>query len=345
MQVNAAPDDRFSMDDLTFGTRDKRQNWTPKDPLKTAPVFVYPPRPAEFLAWLPHYFLPWNLLLFAAAAAAWLWLTPGTETLKTVSPGWVAWLAIRNSVAVFLFYGAFELRLYIARRQGNAFKYNARFPNDAKSDAFLFGGQNIEGMMRTFLTGVPLWTAYEVGVLWAFANGYTLWPDARLWQIALVGLLVPFFHDIHFYLVHRLIHVPVLYRWIHSVHHNSVNPSPWSSLSMHPAEHLLYFSGALIHLILPSHPLLAVYHLHYAGLGAVVGHIGFDKIVAGDDAGMDTHAFSHYLHHRYFEVNYADGPTPLDRWFGTFHDGSKAGDALMEARFAAKRSRVNDHNG
>jgi hypothetical protein len=32
---------------------------------------------------------------------------------------------------------------------------------------------------------------------------------------------------------------------------------------------------------------------------------------------------------------------PFDRWFGTFHDGSKEGEAQMEARFAAKRARMN----
>src|SRR3984957_20759160 len=33
------------------------------------PVFVLPPRPLDFLRWLPGYFLPWNLL-FAASAVA-----------------------------------------------------------------------------------------------------------------------------------------------------------------------------------------------------------------------------------------------------------------------------------
>jgi len=66
-----------------------------------------------------------------------------------------------------------------------------------------------------------------------------------------LGLSIPIIHEFHFFCIHRLIHVPVLNRWVHSVHHNSVNPSPWSSLSMHPVEHLLYFSGSLIHLIVP----------------------------------------------------------------------------------------------
>ena len=38
------------------------------------------------------------------------------------------------------------------------------------------------------------------------------------------------------------IHTDTLYRWVHSVHHNSVNPSPWSSMSMHPVEAAFFFS-------------------------------------------------------------------------------------------------------
>jgi len=59
---------------------------------------------------------------------------------------------------------------------------------------------------------------------------------------------------VHFFFVHRLIHWGPLYRWIHSVHHNSINPSPWSSLSMHPVEAFLYHAVALWHLVIPSNP-------------------------------------------------------------------------------------------
>ena len=166
-------------------------------------------------------------------------------------------------------------------------------------------------MIRTFGSGVPIWTAYEVVILWVFANQWVpwlTWADNK-WYLIGFGLILPLFHELHFYCIHRLIHVPILYKWVHSVHHNSVNPSPWSSLSMHPVEHLLYWSGALIHLIVPSHPLLALYHLQITGTGAVVGHIGFDKIVVGA-AAVDSHAYAHYLHHKYFEVNYADGGVP-----------------------------------
>jgi len=331
------------MDDLEFGKRDKRGNWTPDGALRTGPLFELPPKPLAVLKWLPGYFLPWNLFFMVSACVFWFWLTPDWETLKTLGWRWIGLLLVRNMVAVFLFYGAFELRLYVRRRQGSRFKFNAKFPADAKSDVFFFGSQNLDNMIRAFGTGVPIWTAYEVLILWAFANGYVPMADlkADAWWLACIALVLPLFHELHFYLIHRAIHIPMLYRHVHSVHHNSINPSPWSSLSMHPVEHLLYFSGCLIHLVIHSHPLLAIYHLHFAGFGAVVGHVGFDKIETGEESAVDTHAYAHYLHHKYFEVNYADGGIPLDRWFGTWHDGTRTGDQLMEARWQKKRDRMN----
>jgi len=110
---------------------------------------------------------------------------------------------------------------------------------------------------------------------------------------------------------------------------------------MHPVEHLAYFSIALIHLIVPSNPILAIYQLHFSGFGAVVGHIGFDRIELSENRSVPSHAYAHYLHHKYFEVNYADGLIPFDRWFGTWHDGTKAGDQLMQARYEKLKARMN----
>lgn len=331
------------MDDLDFGTRDKRGNWTPNEPLETAPVFVYPPRPLAFLRWLPSYFLPWNGIWMMSAIVWWVWILPPAEVMAVLAWGWVLKLFAVNCLAVFLFYGAFELHLYIRRAQGNRFKYNPKFPADHRSPAFFFGRQNLDSLIRAFGTGVPIWTAFEVLILHAQAAGYVpavSFADHPVYLVSL-ALVLPVVHEAHFFLIHRLIHVPVLYRWVHSVHHNSVNPSPWSSLSMHPVEHLLYFATAAYHLLIPSNPVLVIYQLHMAGFGAVVGHVGFDKVEVTDEKAVDSHAFAHYLHHKYFEVNYGDGLIPFDRWFGTWHDGTRAGDALMQARYERKKAAAN----
>ena len=88
-----------------------------------------------------------------------------------------------------------------------------------------------------------------------------------------------------------------------------------------------------------------MFQLNGTGYGAVNGHIGFDKLEITDEMTLDSHAYAHYLHHKYFEVNYgADGLIPLDQWFGYWHDGSKEADEQMKARFRKKKERTNAKN-
>jgi sterol desaturase/sphingolipid hydroxylase (fatty acid hydroxylase superfamily) len=329
------------MDDLQFGTRNKRGDYAPIRPAGTAPLFTFPLRPLALLQWLPQYFLPYNVLFFLSALAWWHWIVPPVETMQNLAPGWALWLLAVNAVAVFAWYFAFELHLYICRAQGNRFKYNGKFPADAPSDVFWFRSQNLDNFLRGMLSGVPIWTALQVFMLWTFANtGWLTFADHPVY-LACLCLIVPVIHEVHFFCIHRLIHTPFLYKWVHSVHHNSINPSPWSSLSMHPVEHLLYLSTVLYHLLIPSNPIIALYQLHVAGFGAVPGHVGFDKIEVTEGTAVDSHAYIHYLHHKYFEVNYGDGLIPIDRWLGTFHDGSKEADQQMQDRHRRKKERMN----
>ena len=91
---------------------------------------------------------------------------------------------------------------------------------------------------------------------------------------------------------------------------------------MHPIEHFLYFSTVFWHFIIPSNPIIALYQLHFAGFGAVPGHVGFDKVEISENKTFDTHAYMHYLHHKYFNCNFGDIIIPIDKWFGTFNDAS-----------------------
>ncbi len=326
------------MDETAYGRKDKRGNFTPKDPLKIAPLWSLPPRPLAVLKWLPEYLFGWNLFLFIAAAGIWFFLTPSLATMASFEPGWIALIWLRNMAMITALFGLFHLRLYIRRDQGNMFKYNAKFPEARGQKGFLFGSQTRENLFWTYCSGIPILTAYEVIFLHLYATGWMPWLSWAEHPVYFVLLLVliPLWRELHFYLVHRLIHWGPFYHWIHKLHHNNVNPGPWSSLSMHPVEHLMYFSVCLLHVIIPSHPLHFLYNLHHAGLGAIVGHIGFDKVVTGEENAIDTHAYAHYLHHKFFEVNYGDGTVPLDKIFGTFHDGTPEGDAQMDARRRAR---------
>ncbi|MEC8582481.1 MAG: sterol desaturase family protein [Pseudomonadota bacterium] len=332
------------MDDLLYGTRDKRGNWAPNEQAKPAPIWQRPFSLRKVLAWVPEYLWPWNAFHLATAI---IWVTlliPSWESLATLSITNYLWLYGLNAAGLFVFLGSFELIYYVKRKQGNRFKYNGKFPSENPSDVFWFKSQNIDNFLRSFFITVPLWTVVEIVMLWAYANSWAVWlPWTTHWVwLTVVILLAPAVHEIYFFCLHRLIHTPFLYKHIHSVHHNSINPSPWSSLSMHPGEGFPYMAEAWLHLLIPSNPICAYFTLHAAGFGAINGHLGFEKLELTEDTTLDSHAYVHYLHHKYFEVNYGgDGVVPLDMLFGTWHDGSKEADEKMKARFRKKKEKQN----
>ena len=323
------------MDDTQFGTRSKRGDWSPDARLEVAPFWTGQwGRMGRFLL---GFLWPWNAFHLAVTALYMGVLLPDWEVMKTLSWGWVLYLYAVNAAGILLLYGGIELVYYTCRKQGTRFKYNHRFPSESPSDVFWFRSQNLDNVLRTFFVSVP------VVILWAYANSWASWlrwDEHWLWLVALM-LWAPFWHEIHFFAIHRLIHTPFLYKWVHSVHHNSINPSPWSSLSMHPVEGFIYHAVALWHLLIPSNPFCAVFQLNLAAYGAINGHIGFDRLELTDTVPLESHAYAHYLHHKYFEVNYGgDGLVPLDQWFGSWHDGSKEADEAMKARFRKKKERA-----
>ena len=332
------------MDDLRHGTRNKRGDWAPSQPIELTPLGSWPPRLAALPGWVLGYFWPWNLFAVLTALACWAWVLPDMAQMAELSWRWILPLWLVNTAGIGLFFGAFEWRLYRRRAQDRRFKYNGRFPADQPSDVFWFRSQNLDNALRSLLVSVPIGTAIEVLLLWAHASSHVpmvSWAEAPGYLVGL-ALLVPIVHEIHFYGIHRAIHWGPLYRWVHSVHHNSVNPSPWSSLSMHPIESALYFGVALWVLAVPGHPFLAVLFFHLAGYGAIVGHIGFDRIELGDSLAPHSTAYAHYLHHKHFDVNYCDnGVLPLDLWSGSWHDGSTEGERRMQERFRQRQERLN----
>ena len=189
------------MDDKAFGTEDSRGFWTPKTPVSYGPAFDWPPRPKALLKWLfgfPGYFLPWNVLYAIAAVLIWQFLTPSLATMKTLSAGWIGLILIRNIVLAIAVYGAWHMWLYVWRKQGTAFKYNRQWPKE--SPAFRFGNQTYDNMFHTLVSGVPIWTAYEVLLLWAYANGVAPMIDFAGHPIGFVAVffLVPLIHEVGF---------------------------------------------------------------------------------------------------------------------------------------------------
>ncbi|QTN36196.1 sterol desaturase family protein [Cognatishimia activa] len=307
-------------------------------PLKVNPLWQWPLNLRAAFDWWWRGWFPMtvSLMIVGLSIALWIFASPGLDTATT--PGlWIFGIWLRNLVIVALLAQGLHLVLYRWKWQGSARKYDPR-PYPRKGRMFTFGDQYLDNVFWALASGVTIWTMFEALILWAMANGLApiwYWSDGPIWFIAIL-LLIPPWESLYFYGIHRLLHSRLLYRF-HALHHRNTDVGPWSGLSMHPVEHLLYFGTALIHFIVPTHPVHVICHLMFFGLYAIVTHSGFEGLWRNGKKRLHLGNFHHQMHHRFFEVNYGTLEIPMDKLFGTFHDGTEAGDAMMKERLKTRK--------
>lgn len=291
-----------------------------------------------FFGW-NGYFWPQPILYFGFSVLTWLYLTPDREVAETLSIHWIWPILLRNVLLVGGFMGLAYFLLYVRKTQDTKYKYNKRWP-DAENPSFFGGNQLLDNIFYTFVWATPIMTAWEVLALWMQANGYsptTSWAESPIYLALLVLLMQPY-HAAVFHLNHWLLHRGPFYTHVHAVHHRNVNIAPWSGMSLHPVEAFLFFSPIVLYLIIPSNELITIAYVQYAFFTTIPSHLGFGRVVVQPDGtSMDTDHYHHYLHHRYHECNYSG--TVIDRWLGTWHDGTVEAHERMKARIKARNIR------
>lgn len=328
--------DRMSTQDnpLEAG-RSREWNWHPELPVAVNPAFSWPPRPAATVRWFVGNWFPVSEYLVYAllAFATWAWLQPSLEAARTLHWGWVVQIWLRNLILMVLFAQGLHVWLYSLKRQADEYKYDRR--GQARGNrVFLFHDQYWDNVFHVLASGVTVWTGYEVLVWMAYANGWApmiTFASHPLWFVVLFPLM-PVIQSLHFYWVHRALHIPVVYRNVHHLHHRNVSIGPWSGLSMHPIEHLIYLSLLLMFLVVPAHPVHLLFMGYWLALATATSHAGFENLVVGGKAILKIGSFHHQLHHRYFECNYGSAEMPWDNWFGSYHDGSPETTAAIRER-------------
>ena len=148
------------------------------------------------------------------------------------------------------------------------------------------------------------------------------------------------FNDLWFYSWHRLMHRPLPFRWIHAVHHKSVDVNPFTSYAFHAVESVLV-TGWLIPFVMLvplSTPVLMA--VQVAGLSNnVMAHLGYELLpawwVRAPVLRWSNSATFHSLHHARFNGNYGLFSRVWDRWFGTELDGYEAAFSAAHAEAPA----------
>jgi len=241
---------------------------------------------------------------------------PAFGPAKTLEFNWMAHIVLRDVIGCWVICGFWDWFLYFGPLKDKLQKYkiNPTYPSLAqlKHDAYWSTSASITG------AGIEILLCY----LWA--NGripmqVSLSENSLLLNMILV-LTITHYRIPHFYFMHRAMHpwktstIPdfgkFLYKKVHSLHHKSYNPTAFSGTSMHPIESTLYYSAAFIPVIFGLHPVFALAIIVDCGVGAWLGHDGFQWPGNGD--------YFHLLHHAHFDCNYGAMHVPLDWIFGTF---------------------------
>ena len=311
-------------------TRLQRAKGYDPEPFDVNPLWRWPMQPVAILRWLLGTYLFWQTAAwYAIGYVAWRWLTPGLERFASLGVDDVALLWVRNAAIMLVVIGGQHYFLYIRKTQGTDFKYESRWPATNRK-SFTFDDQVKDNMFWCLASGATVAALYEAVLFRLYAGGSL--PELDVWwTVALMAAAIPFIEGVHFYANHRLLHVDPLYKWFHALHHRNVNTGPWTGVSMSPGEHVLYLSTPFVFVLLPGHPYLVTFTLLYLLLSPSPSHSGFDrwKLFGTDIQGGDIF---HNLHHRYFEVNYGMSLVPMDKWFGTWHDGSMEAHEAMKSR-------------
>jgi len=213
--------------------------------------------------------------------------------------------------AFFIFYRLYQLKF-------SSRKIQSRFPKN--KDYYREIGYSFFTFIIFALIGVVL----LLPAVRSHTRIYTDIADYGGAYFVISFVLSLLIHDAYFYLTHRLMHHPKLFKVFHLLHHRSTNPSPWAAFAFSPLEAVV--EGSIIFviaLLIPIHPLAILAFLLFMTIYNVYGHLGYEiypQWVVNSPVGkwLNT-STSHNMHHQYFKGNYGLYFRFWDELFRTTH--------------------------
>lgn len=231
---------------------------------------------------------------------------------------WIFAFMIAN-IRYFLFAGMAFLYFYVFYKESMiARKIQAKSPKNAD----IYREILFSVMTATLLAStVYLLTSPDIR---PFTKLYFNVSDYGIVYFCFSFLLIVIIHDTYFYWMHRAVHHPKLFNHIHFVHHQSTNPTPFTSFSFHPLEGILeIIIIPILTFIFPIHLLALILFILFMTIYNVYGHLGFEIYPAWFNRNpilkwLNT-SVNHNMHHHYFKGNYGLYFRFWDEWMGTTH--------------------------
>ncbi|KAI5796553.1 putative sterol delta 5,6-desaturase [Geopyxis carbonaria] len=198
--------------------------------------------------------------------------------------------------------------------------------------------------IKTSLLSMPLMALLTAPFFLAEVQGYSqlyLTSTEKTPHIAVQVILFLLWSDFGVYWIHRGLHHPVVYKYIHKPHHKWIVPSPFASIAFHPVDGWMQsLPYHLFPFLFPMHKLLYLGFFTAVQLWTVCIHDNFFVV----DSAVVNGTACHTIHHLYFNYNYGQFFTLWDRLGGSYrrpgtnmmHGEWKGKDAIKETERMVK---------
>jgi Delta7-sterol 5-desaturase len=172
----------------------------------------------------------------------------------------------------------------------------------------------IKREIRNSLVSIFIFGFSSFPIVYLYRIGYLdLIPNSFI-NVVLSLIALNIWNEVHFFLVHKLMHRPFFMRNIHKVHHQSFIPTIWSVFSLHWVEAaLLSLVPFVLSLVYPLAPLSFLLYPLNSILINFAGHCnyrlkGFENTFLG-------FASKHIVHHQKGNKNFGFLSSLLDKLF------------------------------
>ncbi|NKC11710.1 MAG: hypothetical protein GKR94_05755 [Gammaproteobacteria bacterium] len=138
---------------------------------------------------------------------------------------------------------------------------------------------------------------------------YTDVSDYGWWYVVASLFAYLFVHDTYFYWTHRWMHHPSVFKYLHRVHHESRQPTPWAAFSFHPWVAIIgSIAVPVMTFFVPIHVGALMFMLIIMTVTGVLNHTGYeimpDGWLRGRGGKLFISAAHHNLHHQHYRCNY-----------------------------------------
>ncbi|KAJ7228513.1 fatty acid hydroxylase [Mycena pura] len=188
--------------------------------------------------------------------------------------------------------------------------------------------------IQTSLRSFPLMILLTMPWFLAEVRGYSKLYDGTesygYWYLFASAPFFLLFTDYCIYWIHRWLHAPLIYKFIHKPHHRWLIPTPWASHAFHPVDGYLQS--------IPYHMFIFLFPLHRMLYISLFLFVNFWSIFIHDSDMITGHPLEkiingpahHTLHHLYFNCNYGQYFTWADRAGNSYRQPESALDPLLE---------------